>query len=257
MVLQIEFLIFLSLLTTFSIFSKKILEASVSIERLLESTLDLTASINRKTLIKDKELCILHNFIEECSYLGKPYTIALEEVFRQFVQEEKYQLSKKRFFSVIQSRIYGLWILSFTLRIVLLRGSSSQIFLDSFSIHFASFILVFSYFYALIKLYPKSWFFQQGFTSKAKVWLEALFLKNLEGPSPILSLWKQTEEEEMLYGRSMLHAKEALIRRWAFQEEIAFKKILSNYQDWIPAAEFLGLGLMVCLLLLEAIFPKF
>lgn len=195
----------------------------------------------------------LNSLMKESCFRGNALEFPIQCIHEQLQKEEEYRLETQRIHSVVLLRICFFLILNFSVRIFLsFNFNSFSTAADRICVVCGVFSVL-SYLWIAKRYYPKSWFYEGAFAEKGLLWMRALFLGELTGNSPVYESWKRLEEKERVFGMSLLAAKRALLGIWRTQEDMEYRKRLRLFEDYIPAMEFLCLGLGSFLILVNPI----
>ena len=97
-----------------------------------------------------------------------------------------------------------------------------------------SFLL--SYFF--IKLYPKHWLWDQGFTKIGQQWLAAIFNEKIEAQSNLVKKLQLLKSKEQTTGQNLEGEIAQFLESWVVRIEIDLHSKKQKFEDMLPLCEF-------------------
>ncbi len=197
----------------------------------------------------DHELVIA--CVQEATFNGRSARFALQEIAAQLLREHGHQVHKTRVLSLLVSRISFTFIFSSVARFVVLLyfPLSRALYIYDFIMIMLAMILSLVFFEGIERLFPKSWFWDSSYQEQGKRCVRALLLGDVHENLSIFPQWLRLQERELMSGQSFHATKEIFLRFWMGSEEIESQKRRMLFEDYLPAVEFLCLGLIALLLL--------
>jgi len=245
----IELTIFFAFLMSFVFFYKNKVHSDISLFPLLDSISEFRMQLILRNswfpVEKFTEYRFLFTLLKEAVFQGKSIGTSCEVLAKQILKTEEHRSAKHRFLSMIAFRIAAVLAMSVLARVYLSISFEMQLrdFLN-FMCLICSFAVSFLFFLGIYIFYPQSWF-----VKNPEPWLNALFLHELNEISPIFESWKKMDDQEKTFGISLASTKHALIETWRFKNELEYEDKLRLFEDCVPAAEFVCLGLASLLIL--------
>ncbi len=188
--------------------------------------------------------------IREAYFRGESIRFPLQKIANQLLKEYAHQVYKQHLLSLLLTRIFVVSLFSVLARLFVscifpIRGIYVY---DWIALLLATFLAM-GLFLSVQRFFPKSWFWEGAFQKEAKDWIQSLFLAELSPRSPIYEYWLKVMSKEFESGISLLPNKKRLLSSWASIKEIEMQRSRTFFEDYLPVAEFLGLGLSAFLIL--------
>ncbi|MBI2603481.1 MAG: hypothetical protein HYW48_10545 [Deltaproteobacteria bacterium] len=186
--------------------------------------------------------------IREAVWSGQSLSWQMRELGSLLMESHLTEVNRGHFLKALSWRVFVVSAFALLVRVILLFTVSSFSGMDLLHLGLAWGISV-GFLGGVVFYFPRPWFWDGDLTWEGESFLTSLFLGKVDDGSPISDAWRKLCEKEVLTGVPLRESRELLLEVWVERNKIISEQKRKTFEDFLPAGEFLFLGIPTLLIL--------